>query len=308
MSEDRPAVLIATPCYSNTFTAEAHMNHTQCAVAWTKAGLHFKWLHIGRTFVHFARTQACQVALRAGFTHLFWLDDDAIIDPALLPKYLAHDRDVMITPYFMRRPPYECGVLKSQTGDFHDHRTYRNLTTADLHQGVIEVDGGGTHAMLVKTSVLQRRGDNATPEACDPKLRALLATMSDADKTVLDHNVGALPDESLTMEEEDAQGIRAFFVMPKSGTEDMLFCYRLKRKGVRIHCDTDATAGHVGFAPVVTEAFCQQAEALKAAGQLDGVHVLHAAPHDITAGGQDTPGVSSARHAHFDTHQVATLL
>ena len=42
--------------------------------------------------------------------------------------------------------------------------------------------------------------------------------------------------------------------VPKYGTEDMLFCYRLKRKGVRIWCDTDATSGHVGFAPVITEA------------------------------------------------------
>ena len=309
MAKSPPKVLVGTPNYTNLFPAETRQNNIECAVAWTKMGLDFKWLTIGRTFVHFARTQICQVALLAGFTHIFWLDDDAIIDPEMLPKFLNFEKEIVIAPYFMRRPPYECGVLKSTTGDFHDHASYRNLTTADLHQGLIEVDGGGTHAMLVDASVLRKKGTNDGPESCDPKLKAMIDKMSEADRLVIDHHVGTLPDETLTMEEEDTTGIRAFFVMPKAGTEDMLFCYRAKRKGVRIWCDTDATAGHVGFAPVITEAFCAQAENLKAVekGQ-SPVKVMRVRPNDISAGVPGTKGVSSARHEAIDLSKTASLI
>lgn len=296
-------VLVATPNYTNTFSAESHMSHLECAVAWTKAGIDFKWLVTGRTFVHFARTQACQVALLGGFTHIFWLDDDAVVSPDLLPKYLLHNKEVIITPYFMRRPPYECGVLKSTTGDFHDHRSYKNLTTADLHQGLIEVDGGGTHAMLIQTATLQKRGDNDQPESCDPRLRAFIDRLDPVDRDLVEHHVGTLPDERLTMEEEDAQGIKAFFIMPKAGTEDMLWCYRAKRKGIKIWCDTDATSGHVGFPPVIVEALCARAETLRGV-DADAIRVP---PRNITAG-SDTKGVSSARHDGIDLTLVGSLV
>lgn len=297
-------VLVATPNYTNLYTAEVHQNHVECAVVWSKAGIRFKWLVIGRTFVHFARTQACQTALLADFTHIFWIDDDALISPDLLPKYLQHDKEVIITPYFMRRPPFECGILKSTTGDFHDHASYRNLTTADLHKGLIEVDGGGTHAMLIQTSTLRKRGDNNQPEACDSRLKAFIERMSAEEREVIDHHVGTLPDESLTMEEEDQKGIKAFFFMPKAGTEDMLWCYRAKRKGVKIWCDTDATAGHMGFSPVITEAMCARAEAMKT--PTGGTDAIRVKPNDITAG-IDTRGISSARHQAIDMRQTASL-
>lgn len=305
-------VLVATPNYTNLYSAEVHMNHVECAVAWTRAGLAFNWLVIGRTFVHFARTQACQIALRGGFTHVFWLDDDAVISPSLLPRYLAHGKEVVITPYFMRRPPYECGVLTSATGDFHDHASYRNLGIADLRQGLVEVDGGGTHAMLVETSVLTRHGSNDTPEACHPHLRAFVARLSPEDRSVVDHFVGTLPDERDSLADEDRSGVKPFFMMPKQGTEDMLFCYRLKRKGVRIWCDTDATSGHVGFAPVVTEAFRARAEALglpAAAQQQAGVAQLMTLPlHDIQAGDGDPQAVSSTRSPVVDTTRAGSLV
>ena len=282
----------------------------ECAVTWKNLGIDYKWLVIGRTFVHFARTQACQVSLLLNFSHILWLDDDAIIDPMILPKYLEFDKEIIVTPYFMRRPPYECGVLKSTVGDFHNHKSYRNLTIEDLNQGLIEVDGGGTHAMLVNTSVFRKRGDQNSPDACDPKLRSLLERLSPADREIIDHNVGTLPDEHFTMEEEDEQGIKPYFVMPKTGTEDMLFCYRAKRKGVKIWCDTDAQAGHVGFPPVITKAFREQAEALidTEKGKKPEAVVHRLKPNDISAGVPGTLGESSARHEAIDMRKVTSLL
>ena len=302
-----PKVLVVTPNFSNVFSAEVDANRIECAVAWTKADIRFNMLVVGRTFVHFARSQACHVALEGGYTHIFWLDDDAIIAPGLLAKYLAFDKEVIVTPYFMRRPPYECGVLKSTTGQFHDHRSYRNLDVADLHQGLIEIDGGGTHAMLIKTSVLQQHGDPTSDVAMDPKLRALVDRMSPEERVVVDHHLGTIPDETRSLQEENDQNLRAYFIMPKYGTEDMLFCYRLKRKGVRIWCDTDATSGHVGFPPVITEAFRARTNALLEAERQPAAEVMRVLPHDITAG-PGTPGISSARREGLDRAQSVSLV
>lgn len=307
----KPKVLVATPNFSNTFTAEVHTNHVECAVAWTKLGIDFQWLIQGRNFVHFARSNACHVALLGNYTHIFWLDDDAIIDPQLLPKYLAHDKEVIVTPYFMRRPPYECGVLKSTTGDFHDHRSYVNLTYQDLHQGLIEIDGGGTHAMLMRTDVLMKHGDPAAPEAMDPNLRKFMESLDGENLRLIDHHLGTIPDESRSLQEENDLGIRAYFIMPKYGTEDMLLCYRLKRKGVKIWCDTDATAGHVGFAPVVTEALHVRAHEMIAAEKAGIASapavVQRVAPRDIKADAE-SPGVSSARREWLDRAVTASLV
>lgn len=309
MTDQKPRVLVATPNFSNTFTAEVHGNHMECAVTWALAGIECQWLIQGRNFVHFARSNACHVALLGGYTHILWLDDDAIIDPQLLPKYLAHDKEVIVTPYFMRRPPYECGILVSTSGDTHDHKSYRNLDYRDLHQGLIEIDGGGTHAMLMQTDVLRKHGDRDALIAMDPNLRKFIESMSDDEKKLVDHHLATIPDESRSLQEENDSGSRAYFIMPKYGTEDMLFCYRLKRKGVKIWCDTDATAGHVGFAPVITEAFhVRAAELREQEGAAKDATVMRVSPHDITAGVPDVKGVSSARREGLDRSKVVSLV
>lgn len=307
-------VLVATPNYTNLYTAEAHKNHLECAVEWTKLGLNlekaediaerlgFNWAVIGRTFVHFARTQMCQAAIDGGFTHIFWLDDDAIIAPSILPRFVDHDKEVVIAPYPMRRPPFEVGILSSTSyrcrkcnkrtlysgdgapilarqaqcaacgstdmwRDFHNHRAYRNFTLADLDQGLIDVDGGGTHAMLVKTECLVEARGYAPPKPGEglpaenysyaPEMVEAMNEihrLPESVRKVIDHYVGNLPDQSLTFKEEDDGG-KPFFMMPQVGTEDMYWCYRAKCKGVGIYCDTDVFADHVGFAPVITKEF-----------------------------------------------------
>jgi len=259
-------VLIATPNYTNVFSSESHTSHMECTTAWTKWGINFSWSIVGRTFVHFARTMLCQAAIDGGFTHVFWLDDDAVISPDLLPRFLEHDKEVMITPYYMRRSPYEIGVLVSTVGEFHDHGSYRNLTLSDMNQGLIEVDGGGTHCMLIKVDCFTKRGEKtAYHNPYPPKLMEVLDRLSAEDKDIIDHYVGELPDESMNMIEENDMG-KPYFVMPKVGTEDMLWCYRAKKKGIKIWCDTDVDCGHVGFNPVVTRIYRERAEVLQSNG------------------------------------------
>ena len=160
----------------------------------------------------------------------------------------------------MRRSPYEIGILKSTTGDFHDHGSYRNLTLSDMNKGLLEVDGGGTHAMLCKTECFTRRGSESTYHTpYPPKLLEVLNSLTPEQKDIIDHYVGELPDESMNRVEENELG-KPFFVMPKVGTEDMLWCYRAKKKGIEIWCDTDIDCGHVGFAPVITRIYRERAE------------------------------------------------
>lgn len=274
-----PNVLIATPNYMNVFSAEAHVSHSAAMCHWTKIGLKFNNVIVGRTFVHFARTQLCELAIKGGYTHIFWVDDDAIIDENLLPKLVNHDKDVIVTPYPMRKPPHEIGVLVSTTGDYKDHDSYRNLTIEDLDKGLVEVDGGGTHAMLMKTEVLLKSG------------------ISDMDD-----------DQWYSLEEENKIG-RPFVMMPKTGTEDMYMCYRLKLKGVEIWCDTNEFAGHVGFAPVVTRAYRETMEDLErqSAQTANNIPVLQ-----VRKDGDDVCGefgrVSEMRGATVDTSKKTNLV
>lgn len=274
-----PNVLVAIPNYMNLFSAETYTSHSSAMAHWTEIGLKFNSVVVGRTFVHFARTQLCELAVKGGYTHVFWLDDDAVIEPDLLPTLLNHDKDLIVTPYPMRKPPHEIGVLISSVGDYKNHPSYVNLSTKDLDQGLIEVDGGGTHAMLMKTEVLQRSG------------------ISDMDDK-----------QWYTLEEENEIG-RPYVMMPKTGTEDMYLCYRLKLKGVEIWCDTDVFAGHVGFAPVITRRHTELMEDLstESAETTNSIPVLHLLKNgdDVRS---DDGGMSEMRSPTVDSSKKANLV
>ena len=258
-------ILVATPNYTNEIPAIAHKAMIDCVAAWTGWGIDFNWTLVGRTFVHFARTQMCKAAEEGGFTHVFWVDDDAIPDPWHLPKFLAHDMDIVICPYPMRRFPHDIGVLKARSGDCHDHESYYNLSMDDLNQGMIEVDGGGTHVMLMKTSVFHKQGESTADNILPPILYEAFEQLDDRGKMLAKQFLGEAPDETRSLKDEDEAGI-PYFVMPKSGTEDMYFCYRAKRKGIEVWCDTDEWSDHVGFAPTITKNWTLHAEqALKTA-------------------------------------------
>ena len=268
---DDTRVLVVTPNYTNWVTAETHINHVETVSMWKKWGLKTNWMIIGRTFVQFARSQGVQAMLDGGFTHLFFVDDDAIIDPHLLPKYVQHDKHIMITPYPMRKSPFQIGILssvsyycrdcrhrwecpgdvtppptlpcpecsKTTPRDYHEHAMYRNFTTKDLNQGLVQVDGGGTHAMLIKREVFTksygfpkpRRGEQLSDDNRSYPEKALdviheFQDMSDDPKKrqLFDHYLGDVPDQSMSFEEEWKIDQKPFFVMPKVGTEDMLYC------------------------------------------------------------------------------------
>ena len=301
-------ILVATPNYTNLFSSEVHANHIECVAQWKKEKIDFNWTIIGRTFVHFARSQACQAAINGDYTHIFWVDDDAVIDPDILQRFLSYDKEIVIAPYPMRRQPHEIGVLFSTVGDFHNHKSYRNLTMDDMGQGLIEVDGGGTHCMLVKTEVLRKKGDIESSDAYPKPLLDFLDTLSEDQKETIDHYVGNLPDESLTLKEEDDLG-KPYFMMPKTGTEDMYFCYRAKKKGVKIWCDTDVFASHIGFYPVIGKEHTERAEMMDNEGgeSRGGIPVLQV-QQGPTQRSNNNEELSGVRKPSVDTSKSASLV
>lgn len=296
-------VLVATPNYTNLFTSEVHTNHIECAVKWKEWGIEYNWTIVGRTFVHFARTQAMEAMVAGGFTHIFWVDDDAIVPPELLPRFLKHDKEIMIAPYPMRRPKHEIGVLISTVGDFHNHESYRNLNLSDMDQGVIEVDGGGTHCMLVKRDVVDARGGgDDSPDPYPEDLKELLDSLNTDQRKKIDHYVGNLPDEHMSLLEENDELKKPYFMMPKSGTEDMYFCYRAKKKGVKIWCDTDVFSGHVGFYPVITRKSVEHYD--------DSTVALSQVPEDAQPAHKPGPSgqLSGMRSKSVDSSASASLV
>ncbi len=317
-------VLVATPNYTNELSSEVHANHLECAVNWTKWGLDFNMTLVGRTFVHFARSQMVDIAIRGGYSHIFWLDDDAVVDPYMLPRFIDHDKDCVLAPYPMRRPAYEIGALvatahkcedcgwygflmrsykdgeklilehdqggasangelgppahplkpdeivcpkcdsRNMWRDFHNHASYKNISSGyNLNVGMMEIDGGGTHAMLVKVESFYAKGNTDGPSMFPPEVEDIMKFIKDnlneEQRDKYDHYLGDLPDQGMSFCEENDHG-KPFFIMPKQGTEDMLWCYRAKRKGIEIWCDTDVFAAHVGFSPVITKGFRDQVE------------------------------------------------
>lgn len=57
-----------------------------------------------------------------------------------------------------------------------------------------------------------------------------------------------------------------FFPMPQLG-EDLAFCYRAKRAGVELFCDTTIQAGHIGQVQILEEHFRDHLKAQQAAGK-----------------------------------------
>jgi len=344
---DGTKVLVATPNYTNTFASEAHVNDLVCNSLWKSWGLNYKFMIIGRTFVHFARSQACRAAIDGGFTHVFWKDDDAVIDPEILPRFLSHQKDVVISPYPMRRSPFQIGVLSATSyycrpckhrqscgpeitppdfmdcekcgkqipRDFHDHGSYRNLRLSDMDKGLVNIDGGGTHAMLVSTKCLVEARGFPSPKPGEVladenrsypddaveiygKLQAITDRIEE--RELIDHYIGDLPDQSRTFVEEDEMD-KPFFTMPKVGTEDMLWCYRAKAKGVEIFCDTDVFSDHIGFAPVITKEFVREMERLMVemkAEKVDRANRVSIAP----------VGLRSRNHASMELETQASLV
>lgn len=155
---NKTKVMIATPCYTGNLDAGVagrigmHLYH----LGKDYPELQIEWHIIRRTFIHTARNSFTQRAIDLGMDYIWWVDDDCELPDRkdLLPRLISFDKEVVIVPYFLRKKPHKCGVLRAS--DYRDHTTYKNIDLSELNKGLIEVDGGGTHCMLTKVSMLKK--------------------------------------------------------------------------------------------------------------------------------------------------------
>ena len=89
----------------------------------------------------------------------------------------------------------------------------------------------------------------------------------------------------------------------------MYFCYRAKKKGVEIWCDTDVFSSHVGFAPTITRGHTELCEKREEEGHDPGkgvpVSYLRQDPGPMDpAAVQDLPKV---RRSAVDTRSATSL-
>lgn len=215
-------IVIGTPNYTSNMDTDVAVNMARCIRSWSKKhDIH--WLVVKRTFVCKARMMIVQEAARLQADYVFWVDDDAIVNEDLLDSLLKHKKDIVMTPYPMRKPPYNCGVLRSSTGDIEDQTSYVNLDwDTDLRKGLVEVDGGGTHAMLTKMHVY------GPPSFEGESL------------------------EAYKIRCPDTVPYPWFVLAPFGGTEDMYFCLMARRCGIKIYCDTDQESPHIGYPEIIT--------------------------------------------------------
>lgn len=150
-------VIIGTPCFTCSMPAEVAGKIGMYLYQTGKKHpeIDIEWCIVQRCFVHTARNQIVQHAIEINADYIWWVDDDCILDGSvdILPRLIAHNKDIVITPYFIRKPPHVPGVLRAK--NLQDPNSYWNLTLDDLHKGLIEVDGGGTHCMLTKVSMFK---------------------------------------------------------------------------------------------------------------------------------------------------------
>ena len=81
--------------------------------------------------------------------------------------------------------------------------------------------------MLVKVDTLKRKGEPTEESVLPAQLHEAFEKLNDQERLLAKQFFGDPPKGNMSFEEEDKSGI-PYFIMPKSGTEDMYWCYRAK--------------------------------------------------------------------------------
>lgn len=108
----------------------------------------------GAPFDH-ARNMGCRAAIDNGFEWLFFLDDDVIPPPDVLPRLMAHKVDIVSGVYFRRNEPI---VPCMQKLDKDGNPTW---ITSFSWPGLIEVDHVGAGCLLIHRRVLEAMKSDA---------------------------------------------------------------------------------------------------------------------------------------------------
>jgi GT2 family glycosyltransferase len=119
------------------------------------------FMTIERQRVDKARNAIVMEALKGGFSHLFFVDDDNPVPPDTLEKLLEDDKDIVSAPILGRNPdkdgihPLCCFYSREVEADGKPLRLYENITKFKEDGPLHKVDAVGTGCLLIKRKVLE---------------------------------------------------------------------------------------------------------------------------------------------------------
>lgn len=169
MAERRPRVLIGIPSFGGIVVESQESYMGMCYRAGRDAVDFDFSMNIGYRQEQFrGRNRLVHDALGAGCSHILMLDDDMIVPNDLIPRLLAHDKDVIGALYYQRGGQYHPVIMEHIVADgMHDWQFIRHtderITT---NRGLHEVDVIGGACMLFKTDVFNK----LTPPYFAPEL------------------------------------------------------------------------------------------------------------------------------------------
>lgn len=97
------------------------------------------------------KKHAVDIALKNGYSHIFFVDDDQILPPDTLTRLLAHDKDVITCNLISRVPPFHPFLFDTakENGEAH-------CLALEEQKGLIEVAACGCGGILIKTEVFEQ--------------------------------------------------------------------------------------------------------------------------------------------------------
>ena len=162
-----------------------------------------------------ARNSLVRRALKAGATHVFFVDNDMALPKMTLINLLKHDVPMVSGLYFKRAtPPTPVAYDKMNGPNFHIFLDYPD-------RQLVDVVGVGMGCCLIKKEVFDT--------VKDPWFRFKF------DQPVVEGH-----------KNENFKGVLA---------EDLSFCKKVTEAGIGIKLDTSVKCGHVGKAVITEEAF-----------------------------------------------------
>jgi hypothetical protein len=100
-------------------------------------------------FAHRNRTHGTEAALQGGATHVFFVDDDQLLQPDTVTRLLAHDTDIVSVNLLYKERPHEAYMFERLKGGLFP-------TPLGTQRGLVEVDACGLGGVLVKADVFRR--------------------------------------------------------------------------------------------------------------------------------------------------------
>lgn len=108
-----------------------------------------------RTPIHLARQLVCDYALKEGYDVLVQIDDDATFNSDLIRRLLSHNKEVVTTLAYQRKPPYLPCVYERTSQDAVVGNPMENLEQTGLRK----VDISGFHVSALRLSVIRKMRD-----------------------------------------------------------------------------------------------------------------------------------------------------